>query len=56
MQGNVEDNELLASQISSGTLLLPIMSRNQKRVESINHLDDNLRGERSPIAPMPVPL
>ena len=37
-------------EITSGTLLFPIMSRYNKRVESINHLDDNLR---SPIAPMP---
>ena len=40
-------------EITSGTLLFPIMSRYNKRVESINHLDDNLR---SPIAPMPVRL
>ena len=45
MRGNVEDSELLASEITSGTLLLPFMSRDKKRVESINYLDENLRGE-----------
>ena len=56
MRGNVEDSELLASEITSGTLLLPFMSRDKKRVESINYLDENLRGEWSPVAPLLVRL